>query len=594
MKKVISNCLYMYKKIWSYSKLRIILGFVLSIISTANLLVIIFFDKFIIDAVIAQKSIQYMLIIIGIRLGMLLISQCAENIFYNIIFRQCDLKIKEGFVKELYDKVKTIDLNEFDDPAFYDKFYRALNEADSRFINMLGSIEYFIKSVLQLIVLSFTLAYFSPFIILIAFIGMIVTVWANVVNAKKVFKVDMLQTRPNRYFDYIKRIFYMMQFSKDIKITNIKDILFKKYDEQVVLTKKIISKEWPPIATVAIAASWLFNFVVIGVSGMFIIFRISKNLMTIGDFVSVSHAVRELSGTMVEFSRIIPELTEHSLYIDNYLEVLNYKSKMLVNPSAISLSTIKQHSIILDNVSFLYKNSVNPVIKDLTLSIKAGEHIAIVGENGAGKSTLIKLITRLYDPVSGNISIDDVQYSDISKESLYGSFAIVLQDFQTYAFSLQENITLSDNSTAADIENINKILDIVDLKNLINELPNGYDTILTNELDDNGTNLSGGQLQRLAIARAIFQNTSIIIMDEPTSALDPINESRIFNIIDEICKDKTLILISHRLSGVKNMDKILYMENGQIMESGSHKELMDMNQKYCKMFRTQAERYRED
>ncbi|MCL2265370.1 MAG: ABC transporter ATP-binding protein/permease, partial [Treponema sp.] len=448
--------------------------------------------------------------------------------------------------------------------------------------------------ILQVIVLCFTLAYFSPFIILIAFIGMIVTVWGNLVNAKKWFKVDMLQTRPNRFFDYIKRIFYMTLYSKDIKITNIKDILFKKYDEQVILMKKIISKEWPPIAAVAIIVSWLFNFVVIGVSGIFVIFRISKNLMTIGDFVSVNSAVRHLSAIMCEFSNIIPELTKHSLYIDNYLKVLNYESKMLVSHCAVSISPAAQHTIKIDNISFSYKNSVNPVIKDLTLSIKAGEHIAIVGENGAGKSTLIKLITRLYDPSSGNISIDDKQYSDIIKESLYGSFAIVLQDFQTYAFSLRENITLSDNSTAADIENINKILDIVDLKNLINELPNGYDTILTNELDDNGTNLSGGQLQRLAIARAIFQNTSIIIMDEPTSALDPINEARIFNIIDEICKDKTLILISHRLSGVKNMDKILYMENGQIMESGSHKELMDMNQKYSIMFRTQAERYKED
>jgi ATP-binding cassette subfamily B protein len=268
---------------------------------------------------------------------------------------------------------------------------------------------------------------------------------------------------------------------------------------------------------------------------------------------------------------------------------------MPVNPSAVSLSPEERHTLILNNVSFLYKDSVTPVVDSLTLTINAGEHVAIVGENGAGKSKLVKLIARLYDPCSGYISIDGIPYADVTKESLYGAFSIVQQDFQTYAFSLRENVILSKFSHTAFYEkNVTDILNNVDLKDKTDDLPNGYNTILTGELDENGTNLSGGQLQRLAIARALYQNTSMIIMDEPSSTLDPISEARIFDIIEKICENKTLILISHRLSGVKNMDKIIFMENGKIVEYGSHKELMELNQKYAFMFKTQAERYKDD
>jgi ABC-type multidrug transport system fused ATPase/permease subunit len=198
--------------------------------------------------------------------------------------------------------------------------------------------------------------------------------------------------------------------------------------------------------------------------------------MTIGDFVSVNQAVSTLSFTLVEFTNLLPQMTNHSLFIDNYLKIMNYKSAMPEESDAVNIDPKKTHDLKIMGASFAYLNHNKPVLENINFEIKAGEHVALVGENGAGKTTLIKLITRLYEPVQGTLSMDNIPYKNIDKNSLFKAFSLVQQDFQTYSFSIKENIILSDVSETDNDKAIEKVLDTVGLLEKVNEFENGYNS----------------------------------------------------------------------------------------------------------------------
>lgn len=591
---MIKNCLYMYKKIWGYSKLRIILIFVVAFFAALNTCTDLLFFKFMIEGISEHRSYQYILVLIAIRLGILLLMQCVDNISNTVIFPFCDLKIKKGFSIELYKKVKDIDLIGFDNAKFYDKYSRAFNETEYRATGMLQTLSYVVSVTVQIIVVVITLAYINPVAILISIFGALVTAWANVVNTKAVYNYDLKKTKLFRGFEYIKRVFYIPEYSKDIRMTHLDQVMYKKFDRLTSDNRQVVKECAPKIAAVAISGSWAFNFLSVGVTSAFMVYKVYQGVLGIGDFVTAVYAVNNLSNNLLQFSNIIPQFSEHALFINNYLEVLNYQTQIQSEKDAEEISPFGKKEIELKNVSFHYPNVDCNAINSVSLHIRAGEKIAIVGENGAGKSTLIKLIMRLYEPDTGELCLDKTPYNQITKNSIAEVFSVVQQDFQHYALSIKENITLVGHrgqKEHTDDEAVWDAIRRVGLFEKIDSLPKGIDTQVTKEFDEEGLNFSGGQLQRLAIARMIYQNSGVMIMDEPSSSLDPISEAKIFDLIYELAKDKTLILVSHRLSGVKDMDRILYMEEGCIKESGTHAQLMQLDGKYAKMFKIQAERY---
>lgn len=409
----------------------------------------------------------------------------------------------------------------------------------------------------------------------------------NIVNTKNVVNYENRKTNVFRRIEYIRRIYYLPQYAKDIRTTNISNILKREYTDKSKCLNDIIVKDAKPIAVVSIMASWLFNVVNLGISSIFVGYKIFIKLMSVGDFVTSINAISNLSANVLMFLNIVPEFKQHSLFIDNYLVIMEYKSP-LYDAAADKEIPSKFSSIILKDVCFSYPNKPS-VLKNINIKIAANEKIAFVGENGAGKTTILKLIMRLYDPTSGEILIDNIPYKQIEAKELYNNISTVFQDFQHYAFSLKDNVLL-------DTEEFNKgnfwgTLDQVGLKTLFRNLDNGVETELTSEFSEDGVNLSGGQYQKIAIARAIYSDKKIIIMDEPTSALDPIAEKELFDIIEDMSHDKTLIVVSHRLSLVKDMDRIYYIKNGEIVEQGSHTQLMELGGDYAKMFKLQAERY---
>lgn len=589
MKQTINNCMYMYKKIWGICKLRIILILCLAIADAVNIFLTTFFFKFVIDTIIYNRPFGHILMWVAIRLGYLLLYQCMINVLHTIVFPKQENAIKEGILLELYEKIPQIDIENYDDPDIYDKITRAINEAENRAMWMLGTLRGLLSSSTQMIVLLISLAILNPISIMIAILGAVVTLVANVVNSKKVYEYEMDKTYINRKFEYIKRIFYLPQYKIDTHITCLENELTKRLHNNFKNLDNVISKHSKVIATIAILGSWIFNFLNIGISSIYVSYKIYEGVMTVGDFSSTITAITNLSDNFLQYSNIIPEFRQHALFIGNYIDVLNIETNIYKKEKNSELKEeIKK--IRLNNLYFKYKNS-DTVLRNINLQIVRGQKIAIVGENGAGKSTLLNIIMGLYRQNEGEIFVNDKSYDFIDIKKFYNKIAVVSQSPQIYAFSVRDNVCMSDFKGIKDDFRLEQAINTSGLGYKIDNLTNGYDTMLTTEFEKEGVNLSGGEAQKLAIARALYQEAELLIMDEPSSALDPKSEKELYEVIDEISSNKTVIIVSHKMSCVKNMDIIYYMENGEIVESGTHYELMETNGRYANAFKLQADRY---
>ena len=249
------------------------------------------------------------------------------------------------------------------------------------------------------------------------------------------------------------------------------------------------------------------------------------------------------------------------------------------------------HTIEFKNVSFAYPGTEKYVLKNINATFKPSESVVLVGLNGAGKTTLIKLLTRLYDPTEGVICLDGRDIREYDVEALYDMYGIVFQDFGRYAESAAENIEFGDVRRVHDREDVVSAAEKGNSKDFIEALPKGFDTPLTRMFEEDGIELSGGQWQKLSISRAFYKNSDILILDEPTAALDPMAEKEVFDRFAELSRDKITIFVSHRLSSATTAGKIIVLENGEVIEEGTHEQLMALGGKYNLLFTTQAERY---
>ena len=284
----------------------------------------------------------------------------------------------------------------------------------------------------------------------------------------------------------------------------------------------------------------------------------------------------------------ITTLKEHARYIDDFLWVMDYKPKLEKN-EGFEIDEFKQ--IKIENINFKYHESKDYVINNLSFELNIGDKIAIVGHNGSGKTTLIKLILKFYELQSGNIYINDINYNDINPFSLRKNMAVVFQDYQIYAVSIAENILMHKVRNKADEEKVYDALDKVGLLEKVKSLKQGIYTEMTREFDTSGEAFSGGERQRIVVARVFATNADLYILDEPTASLDPLAEEKINKLILNTAVDKTIIIIAHRLSTVVDTDKIYLMKQGTFTEIGTHQELLELNGDYALMFNTQKQLY---
>ncbi len=577
--------LKLIKTIWDKKPSFIIMSLIKSIEEVVLQVVYIYFSKYLMNFIVYHSPFYYILNLIGSFLAIEIIINIFNNWYDNIYCPKNTEIIKSSLRLEFLQKIAVIDIECFDKSEFYDKYVKALQEADTRSFSVLNSFCRFITSVISIFALIAVIFTLDSIMIIFAIIVVITSlIFTNKIN-KEQFSYDNQKATYNRKRDYIMRLFYLNNYAKEIKIEQNSEFFinkFKKNTDSVINIVKSYGKKVVMLKSVSQFFTCLFP----ALMRIYLAWRIFNKKLLFGDFSALMNASFNLTSNLRNLIGIIPEIKQHGLYIENLKIVLEYKPKITSKSDAIIIDKTQPHDIEFKNVSFTYPGSNAEILKNITLRIKKGEKIALVGQNGAGKSTLIKLLLRLYDTSSGEILIDNISIKDYELSSLRENFCVVFQDYQQYAFTIAENILFKEIELKDESLVVNA-LNQSGLYQRVSQLEKGIMTGITKEFDPNGVIFSGGQAQKLALARAFAKNGSIHIFDEPSSALDPIAENELFENMIKVAKDKTLIFISHRLSSAILADRIILLDNGEVVEEGTHQELMERDGKYANMYRVQ-------
>lgn len=500
-----------------------------------------------------------------------------------------NFKIREKIQTIIYEKIRNIDMSAFDNKEFYTIYTRAVKETYDRALSVLSTTASLLTSILSLVGVISIVLWLDAIILVFVFVSVILSMFISAVQNKSYYCYDMEQTYNTREQSYISRIFYLPEYSKEIKFFDLYGYFINKF-KRILYVQDSLRRKFD---FKFLVYDFIQNFSQIILVFSIIIYlgwRYSFGAIVIADFASLLNASQELGNSLQRVFALIPEFAKNSFYIDNINEFLQYSSVIEDDTKGIELQE-PIYTIELQKINFKYPgNNVN-ALDGINLQIQKGEKIAIVGLNGSGKTTLIKMLLRLYDPTSGEIYLNNVNYKNYNVYSLRKKIGVVFQDFQIYATTIADNVLLRSVETESDIEIVIEALKHSGLYDKVASLKKGIFTFLSREFDENGITFSGGELQKLALSRVYASNYDIIVMDEPSSALDPIAEYEFNQSVLSFGKERTIIIVSHRLSTTKDVDKIVFMEAGKIIEIGTHETLMELNGKYAHMFKIQSEKY---
>ena len=497
---------------------------------------------------------------------------------------------------QIMEKAKELDLASFDLPEFYEKLENANREAGIRPITVMSStfdaISKFISLISYVIVLVMApdMWWIAPVMIIIS----IPTAVVNFTYRRKTFEYMRRRSKDRRQMNYYSDLMVDKNLVKEIRMYDLADTFRSEYNDVFARyykgLRRLILREnaWQIGLTVIGSAANCFFFAVIAM-------MVFDGRIQIGDYSLYTGALTSIASTVSSLISVSAQVYEGTLFIDNLIAFMKEEPTVVPSiPEAAVVESGKPHTIEFKNVSFAYPGTNKQVIKNINLTIRPGETAVLVGLNGAGKTTFIKLLTRLYDPTEGQILLDGRDIKEYDTKTLYSIFGIIFQDFGKYAFSVEDNIRFGDIHREEDKEAIRRAARDAGAEDFISRLPKEYDTPLMRYFEPEGRELSIGQWQKLSIARAFYSCSDILILDEPTASLDPLAEQEIFNQFDALRQDKTTIFVSHRLSSATVATKIIVLEYGELIEEGTHKELMAKKGKYYELFTTQASRYMEN
>ena len=539
--------------------------------------IVIFATEGSINKIIILSSIYFVYMI-----TVTVVKYCFE------VYKQISEEMIREFIKSnIYQKIFTIDVSAYDNSEFYEVKTKVLKMCDTVILQSYSRVIKLLKSIISACTYIGILATLSPVIIAIVMLACGIAVLINFKTAKySKRKFDEL-TYPQRRLEYINYCFGERQFANDIKIENFFPFLMSTfiqyYDQRKKIIKKLVKKEscgnigTELVLLLSDCSIWIY-----------LRYRIISKKILSGEFVSVINSIWGLSQQLFNVFNTIPQLYADGLFAVVLDEFFGYESKIKDEGTDVLESGI--NVLELNNVSFSYKNGI-AILKNISISFKKGEKIAIVGQNGVGKSTLMKLILRLYEPNEGEILINGKPYGAVAIKALSREIAVVFQECNMYSCTIAENILMRRVCNLKDEQIVYKVLEKVGLLQKVIELPLGINTYIYNRFDDDGAQFSGGELQKLAIARVLAKNSSIIILDEPTSSLDALSERNLIDLLSTEAKNKILIIISHKLSLIKDFDKIIVINDGMIIEEGKHNDLLRNQKLYNEMWNTQSRSY---
>jgi ATP-binding cassette, subfamily B, bacterial len=559
-------------------------------------LVSIYLTKLMVDAVIYSvnhtnkfSSFRQVGILICLAgLVALLINLCTSAA---TIVNQAQSQLVTNHVQDnIHAKAIELDLEYYEDVNYYDMLFRAQQQASSQPTNILNRLVTFAQSSISLLAMSGLLLSLHWSVAFLLFITAVPKVIARFKYASMMYIWKTKRTQIERQAWYLDWILTSNIYSKEIRLFNLGSIFRRRFRS----FRKQLHQESLDISTrrsvPELAAQASGTIIMYGSYG-FIAYQAVKGKITFGDLAIYQQAFRLGQDYLQNILISLGGLYEDSLFISNLYDFLRLQPKVIEPLDPQTVPNPMQTGIVVNHVSFQYPNSTRNSLEDINLTIFPGEVVALVGENGAGKTSLIKLLCRLYDPAEGSITIDGIDLKQFATKDLRRQISVLFQDYGQYNLSVLDNIWFGNIDLPYDPEKISDAARDANIEQLINQLPYNYNTILGKWVEA-GEELSIGQWQKIALARAFLRDSQIIILDEPTSALDPKAEEEVFQKFRQLIKGQAAILISHRLSTVKMADRIYVMEQGRIVESGTHNELMQVGGSYAHLFETQAQNYR--
>ena len=495
-------------------------------------------------------------------------------------------KLSQSITRRVYEKLHhkhaSLDLSHYENPAEQDKIHRAVQEASFRPIKIINELLTGIKSIASALFLVGMFIAIKWYLIVLLIIAIIPGIYFRLKFSRKLYKLKEMQSTKEREMYYFNRILTGFPFAKEMKLfgffeffnhrySSVQDTLF---EQRITLRK---SELWLNIS------AQVFSVLLIFVSLGFVSYLKIKGEISIGTVVLFFFAFQRGYAVLNEFFMSFTQILEDNTFLNDFMAFLNMPTRSVVHDNQ-SHFTLKKE-IRIENASFRYESSKRDALKLINITIPAGKTVAFVGANGSGKTTLIKLLCGFYQPNSGKILFDGVDAGLIGQTTISQNITAVFQDFALYNLPAIYNLGLGDIHSPIDIEKAKKAAQEAGIADIIEHLPDGYNTMLGN-LFKGGEELSIGQWQKMAIARAFYRDSPLILMDEPSSALDADAELQIINSLRKLAQDKTAVIISHRLSTVQWADMIYFFHEGEVVESGSHTELMSLKGKYFSLFQT--------
>ncbi|MGB3787632.1 MAG: ABC transporter ATP-binding protein [Phormidesmis sp.] len=575
---------------WTLIKLLLIT--LLGLIPLAS----IYLLKLLVDAVTAglptaepQVLLRQILpLLIGLAVAAFITLLC--NAFSELVNTAQAQKVTDYMRGILHSKSIEIDLAYYENPRYHDTLQRAQQEATYRpnqIIIRLAQVGQNGLSLAAMIGLLLTLHWGITGVLLL---GAIPSILVRLRYTRELYQWQRQWTPVERQSQYLSILLTAEQFAKEIRLFELGDLFSHRFDRlrvQLYQAKlRLMSRR-----VFSFMSANVLSGLLVGSIYAFILYQTFQGALKLGDLVLYHQALQRAQGALKSLLGGLSGLYEDNLFLTNLYEFLDLKPEVVTPAFPKAMPKSLRQGVVFENVNFQYEGTTRQALKDISLTVRPRETIALVGENGSGKTTLIKLLCRLYDPTSGRITIDGIDLKDLDVSELRQQISVVFQDYAKYHLSAQDNIWLGNIQIPPEDDAVVAAAKRSGAHEVIQNLPNAYDTML-GKLFKGGEELSIGQWQKVALARAFLRDSGVIVLDEPTSAMDPRAEFEVFSQFRELIKDQAAILITHRLSTVKMADRIYVMEQGRIVESGCHDDLLSQQGLYASLFEIQARNYR--
>jgi ATP-binding cassette subfamily B protein len=582
-----------FKLVWKTSPSLTIANSLLRLTKSATPVAILYIGKLIIDQVIqiSQGKISshsnhlWKLVVIEFLLA---IGSDALNRAITLMDSLLgDLFSNHTSIK-IIEHAATLDLDQFENSAFYDKMERARQQTIGRTI-LLSQVLSQLQDLITMAFLTAGLMVFNPWLIVLLLVAIIPAFLGEAYFNDQSYSLNRRQTPERRELDYIRFLGASDETAKEVKIFNLSNFIISRFRE-------LSNKFYQANRLLVIRRSvWGSIFSMLGSAGyylayVFIIFKAINGKITIGDLTFLAGSFRQLRSLLEGILNRFTSVSQGALFLSDFFEFFDIKSKIIPSKNSRPFPVPIQKGFIFENVGYKYSNSENWANRHLNFTLHVGEKLALVGENGAGKTTLVKLLARLYEPTEGRILLDGHDIREYDINDLRMKIGIIFQDFLRYQMTAALNIATGNIEEQAN-RSLIKTSAEQSLANLfIEKYSNNYDQHVGRRFNE-GIELSGGEWQKIALARAYMRDSQLMILDEPTAALDARAEYEVFQRFAELTKGRSSVLISHRFSTVRMADRILVLDKGEILEIGSHEDLLKKNGKYAELFRLQAKGY---